>query len=98
GSCRVATEAVRHSLARKPAYYPLFMHQDLLFRAIAEREPQNEAQRGDFEALKATLGKMPSDVKPNRSQIARILNSIPWAEGQEPFQSVVDARRILRQA
>jgi hypothetical protein len=54
------------------------------------------ADKDDYAALEASISAVPSDVQLNSSTVQRALESIPWTDGREPFQLVIDAKKILR--
>ena len=79
--------------------YPLLMRDSYVLGEINRELPRANAK--DTEGLRelaASVQAVPNDLIPNATQAARALASMPWASGQEPLQSAVQARQILEGA
>lgn len=95
GVCNDSVAVIEHAMTGKNLTYPLLMQDDMLLPELQERIQKGGPDTASFERLVETVNTLPSDMVTNETSFARAASSIPWAEGQEPFQSSVDARRIL---
>ncbi len=96
GVCNDSVAVVQHAVTGKTDIYPLVMRDSILMNDIERR--LGDANRRDdpvYKKLAKSIDAVPSDVQPNPSAKARAAASIPWKAGSEPFQAVVDARKIL---
>ncbi len=96
GVCNDSVAVVQQAVTGNATQYPLLMNDDVLLGELKKRLSDGD-RTGDatYRDLKKAIGELPSDTKPNPSAQRRALSSIPWSDGKEPFQSTVDARRIL---
>jgi hypothetical protein len=98
GVCMDSVAVVRHAMTGKIDYWPLVMRDELLMPQVAARlNDKRKSDDDEFGKILKSIQAAPSDAVANETARARMLASIPWSEGQEPFQSVVDARRALQQ-
>ncbi|MEW5738416.1 MAG: hypothetical protein AB1938_05790 [Myxococcota bacterium] len=96
GVCNDSVAVVQQALTGKASQYPLLMKDSVLMGEIDKRlSDSNKADDATFKSLRNAIRDLPSDTRMTPSTKARALASLPWAEGKEPFQSSVDARRIL---
>ncbi len=96
GVCNDWNATIEQVMVGKADQYPLLMNDNTLVAAIKAK--LTDADTSDNEAvtkIRAAIYQLPSDVNANGSAQRRALASIPWPEGQEPFQSTVDARKTL---
>ncbi len=84
---------------RTPARYPLMMQDGVYTKALtgmlADGDSSDDARVRD---LLAAIAKVPSDTDLSdmgAAHRARLLASIPYPEGQEPFGSTIIAKKIL---
>lgn len=96
GVCNDSVAVVQQAVTGSASQYPLLMNDDVLLGELKKRLSDGD-RTGDatYRDLKRAIGELPSDTKPNPSAQRRALSSLPWAGGKEPFQSTVDARRVL---
>ncbi|MBL8919480.1 MAG: hypothetical protein JNJ54_11505 [Myxococcaceae bacterium] len=96
GVCNDSVAVVQQAVTGNASQYPLLMNDDVLLGELKKRLSDGD-RTGDatYRALKKAIIDLPSDTRPNPSAQRRALSSLPWTEGKEPFQSTVDARRIL---
>jgi len=87
---------IEQALTGHAHQYPLFMQDSTLTseieRHLSDADKSDDSQ---FKLLKKAMKALPNDLKPNATARERALSSIPWTAGQEPFQSTVEARKIL---
>lgn len=96
GVCMDSVAALRHAMTGKNDYWPLLMRDQLLRPQIEKRlSDQKKSDDDEYAALWKSMVAVPSDVVFDATAPARMLASLPWAEGREPFESVVLARRAL---
>jgi hypothetical protein len=96
GVCNDSVAVVQHALTGGVTAYPLFMRDALLLPEIDKRlADKNRSDDGTLKALRASIVAVPSDDAASTTAKERARVSIPWAPGQEPFQSTADARAIL---
>ncbi|GMU59977.1 MAG: hypothetical protein AMXMBFR34_17400 [Myxococcaceae bacterium] len=96
GVCNDSVAVVQQALTGKASQYPLLMKDSVLMGEIDKRlSDANRADDATFKSLRNAIKDLPSDTRMTPSTKARALASLPWTEGKEPFQSSVDARRIL---
>jgi hypothetical protein len=96
GVCNDSVAVVQQALTGKATQYPLLMKDSVLMSEIDKRlSDADKTDDATFTALRNAIKDLPSDTRHTPSAKARALASLPWAEGKEPFQSAVDARRIL---
>jgi hypothetical protein len=96
GVCNDSVAVVEQAMTGKAHEYPLVMKDATLLGELNRR--LGDADKTDdaaAQALKKAIGQLPSDVRQNATSRTRALSSLPWAAGQEPFASTVDARKIL---
>lgn len=96
GVCNDSVAVVQQAITGAATQYPLLMNDDVLLGELKRRLSDGD-RTGDatYRAIKKAIGELPSDTRPNPTAQRRALASIPWEGGREPFQSTVDARRIL---
>jgi hypothetical protein len=96
GVCNDSVAVVQQAVTGNASQYPLLMNDSVLLGELQRRLSDGD-RTGDatYRSLKKAIGELPSDARPNPSAARRALQSIPWESGREPFQSTVDARRIL---
>jgi hypothetical protein len=96
GVCMDTVEVLRHRMTGELQYWPLLMRDGLLSPEI-ERRLADGDRRDDpeYRRLLESMAAAPSDVQPNETARARMLSSIPWEAGREPFESIVRARQVL---
>lgn len=96
GVCNDSVAVVQQAVTGNATQYPLLMNDSVLLGELQRRLSDGD-RTGDagYRALKKAIGELPSDARPNPSAARRALESLPWESGREPFQSTVDARRIL---
>eukprot|EP00824_Muranothrix_gubernata_P004055 TRINITY_DN15222_c0_g1_i1.p1 TRINITY_DN15222_c0_g1~~TRINITY_DN15222_c0_g1_i1.p1 ORF type:complete len:531 (-),score=115.93 TRINITY_DN15222_c0_g1_i1:90-1526(-) len=79
--------------------YPLVMQQPFLLGEIKRRLEANsdDSNTGKYRALWKIIQETPNDLRggDQRDTLRRILASIPYKEGEEPFVSTVQARAIV---
>lgn len=96
GVCNDSVAVVEQAMTGKAHEYPLLMKDEVLLgelsRRLGDAEPSDDAL---CQSLQQAIKDLPSDVRQNSTSRARALASIPWTAGQEPFQSTIDARKIL---
>lgn len=96
GVCNDSVAVVQKAVTGHAGQYPLLMKDSVLMGEIDKRlGDANKADDASFKSLRAAIQELPTDTRMTPSTKARALASLPWAEGKEPFQSSVDARRIL---
>jgi hypothetical protein len=96
GVCNDSVAVVQQALTGKATQYPLLMRDSVLMGEIDKHlSDANHADDATFRTLRNAIRELPSDTRMTPSTKARALASLSWAAGQEPFQSTVDARRIL---
>lgn len=96
GVCNDSVAVVQQAITGQATQYPLLMKDSVLMGEITER--LSDANTGDDATLKTlrnAIRELPSDTRKTPSTAARALASLPWEAGEEPFQSSVEARRIL---
>ncbi len=96
GVCNDSVAVVQKALTGRVDQYPLLMKDSVVMGALERR--LGDADRSDdatFRSLRAAIRDLPSDTRMTPSTRARALASMPWVSGREPFQSSVEARRIL---
>ncbi len=96
GVCNDSVAVIEQAMTGKAHEYPLLMKDSTLLPELEKR--LSDGDRSDDAAirtLKKAIRDLPSDVRPNATLRERAKASIPWEPGQEPFQSTVDARKIL---
>lgn len=97
GVCMDSVAVVRHAMTGKIDYWPLVMRDELLLPQVAARlGDKKKSDDDEFGKILRSIQAAPSDAGFSDTARARMLASIPWSEGQEPFQSVVDARLALK--
>ncbi|MCA2978499.1 MAG: hypothetical protein INH37_09470 [Myxococcaceae bacterium] len=96
GVCNDSVAVVQQAVTGRATQYPLLMNDGVLLGELQRRLSDGD-RTGDagYRALRQAIAELPSDVRPNPSAARRALASLPWVAGREPFQSTVDARRIL---
>lgn len=96
GVCNDSVAVVQQAVTGNATQYPLLMNDDVLLGELKKRLSDGD-RTGDatYRSLRQAITDLPSDTRPNPSAQRRALTSIPWESGKEPFQSTVDARRIL---
>ena len=96
GVCNDSVAVVQQAVTGNATQYPLLMNDDVLLGELKKRLSDGD-RTGDamYRSLKKAITDLPSDTRPNPSAQRRALSSLPWAAGKEPFQSTVEARRIL---
>ncbi len=95
GVCNDSVAVVEQAITGHAEEYPLLMKDSSLMGEVQKRIANDPRDAADFKALKQAIKTLPSDATPNPSAGTRALQSLPWEKGNEPFQSTVDARRIL---
>lgn len=96
GVCNDSVAVVQQALLGRADQYPLLMKDELLYAEIQRHlSTAKGADKAAYRALLKAIKELPSDTKPNATMKRRALASIPWGAGQEPFQSTVEARKIL---
>lgn len=97
GVCNDSVAVVQRALTGKTAAYPLLMRDGTLMAELQERlSDKNKLDDPEYKAIGAAIKALPSDVKLNDTARERAREGgMPWDEGKEPFQHVVDARQIL---
>ncbi|MEW6432766.1 MAG: hypothetical protein AB1730_14775 [Myxococcota bacterium] len=96
GVCNDSVAVVQQALTGKADQYPLLMKDSVLMGEIDKRlGDSNTSDDATFKSLRNAIRELPSDTRKTPSTKARALASMPWPEGKEPFQSSVEARRIL---
>lgn len=96
GVCNDTVAIVQHATTGTTTAYPLLMRDALVNKELDARlSDQDLKDDADYGRLRQAVGEVPSDKTKNASQRSRAASALPWAEGQEAFQSSVDARRIL---
>lgn len=101
GVCNDTVSVVEKIVKGSVTAYPLMMQDDTLTGEIKRRlSDKTRSDDATLRTLLNTLPQVPSDDKvdntANSTQKQRILASMPWAAGQEPFACVTDARRICQ--
>lgn len=96
GVCNDSVALVEQAMTGAAHEYPLLMKDEVLLSELKNRlsdlvRRDDPAYRKLGEAIRA----LPSDVKSGPTTRQRALDSLPWAAGEEPFVSSVDARKIL---
>jgi hypothetical protein len=96
GVCNDSVAVIEQAVVGRADQYPLMMRDEVLFGELKKRL-SDEDHRDDatYQTLRAAIDAVPSDVHANATLRERALKSIPWAEGAEPFQSTIEARKIL---
>lgn len=96
GVCNDSVAIVQHALSGAATPYPLLMRDAMLATELQQRLADAD-QKDDprYAKLAASIAAVPSDDVPNPTARARALASLPWTEGQEPFESITRARQIL---
>ena len=98
GVCNDSVAVVQQAVTGRADAYPLLMKDSVLSDALNARlSDADKSVDATFRALRSAMRELPSDVRKNESQARRVLASLPWAAGREPFASSEDARRILSQ-
>lgn len=97
GVCNDSVAVIEHAMTGRNLTYPLFMSDEALLPELTERMAAGSADSASYQRLIDSVNTLPSDDTPNASAQTRAAHSLPWAEGQEPFVSTADARRILNQ-
>ncbi|MCU0664843.1 MAG: hypothetical protein MUC50_21280 [Myxococcota bacterium] len=99
GVCNDSAAVLQQAVHGKVNSYPLFMNDELLNAEISKRlaasEDLSALDLKAYEALMLSIAKTPDDITRNRSTRRRLLTSLPWKPGTEPFYSTIDARRIV---
>jgi hypothetical protein len=96
GVCNDSVGVIQYASRRRTTAYPLFMRDATLAAELTARtEDGAERYHVEYARLKAAIAALPGDVEPNASAYGRAFESIPWANGEEPFQSTVEAKRLL---
>jgi len=96
GVCNDSVAVIEQATTGVAHEYPLLMKDSALTPELQRRLSDGDASDDALcKQLKKAIEDLPSDVRQNASSRARALASIPWAAGAEPFQSTVEARRIL---
>jgi hypothetical protein len=96
GVCNDSVAVIEQATTGKAHEYPLLMKDSSLTPELERR--LTDGDRSDdalCKKLKQAIRDLPSDVRQNASSRERAQASIPWTKGAEPFQSTVDARKIL---
>ncbi len=96
GVCNDSVAVIEQATTGAAHEYPLLM-KDSTLGAELERRLSDPDTSDDAlcKSLKKAIADLPNDALQNGTSRARAQASIPWARGQEPFQSTVDARKIL---
>ena len=96
GVCNDSVAVVHQAMTGTAKEYPLLMKDELLLNELHKRLSDG-VRRDDpsYRKLAQAIRDLPSDTKPNATARDRALASMPWPAGQEPFQSSVEARKIL---
>ena len=96
GVCNDFNAVIEQGIQGKADQYPLLMNDSTLVAVIkAKLSDQDMSDNQVVGDIRGAIYQLPNDVKANSSAQRRALASIPWVEGQEPFQSTVDARKTL---
>lgn len=95
GVCNDSVAVIEQAMTGTAHEYPLLMNDSTLMGEVQRRIASDPRDAKDFQALKKAIVALPSDASPNASAASRALSSLPWAKGEEPFASTVDARKIL---
>jgi len=96
GVCNDSVAVVQQAVTGKASQYPLLMKDSVLMGEIDKHlSDANRADDATFRTIRSAIRELPSDTRMTPSTKARALASMPWTPGKEPFQSTVDARRIL---
>jgi hypothetical protein len=96
GVCMDTVAVVRHALTKKNDYWPLLMRDELLFPQMEKRLTDRKRSDDDeFARLLSSMKAVENDAYDNPTSAARMLSSIPWSKGQEPFPAIVLVRRLL---
>jgi hypothetical protein len=95
GVCNDSVAVIEQAMTGTAHEYPLLMNDSTLMGEVQKRIANDPRDSTDFQALKQAIVTLPSDATPNATAGSRALSSLPWAKGDEPFTSTVDARRIL---
>ena len=103
GVCNDSTAIIQQAVQGKINSYPLFMPDGVMAEELTGRMEESFYNSGsylDFLVywhLRQAVYQTPEDVRPTADSLVRLLTSFPWEAGDEPFYSVVDARRIISQ-
>jgi hypothetical protein len=95
GVCNDSIAVLQQALAGRVTAYPLLERDETLAQELGKHIAAGGPDADAFRTLAASLAAVPNDMTPNASARERALASLPWAPGEEPFQSAVDARAIL---
>lgn len=95
GVCNDSVAVIEHAMTGANLTYPLMMQDDVLMPELEERIDSGGPNQGLYERLLDSIEALPNDRFSNDSVRERALHSLPWAEGQETFQSSATARKIL---
>lgn len=96
GVCNDSVAVVQQAVTGSASQFPLLMNDDVLLGELRRRLSDRDRTGDDtYRLIRGAIKDLPSDARANPSARRRALESLPWAAGQEPFQSTVDARRIL---
>ena len=99
GVCNDSVAVVENAVTGKVTEYPLLMRDSFVLGEINRELPNANAKDAQgLRELASSVQAVPNDLTPNATQAARALASLPWAAGQEPLQSAVQARQILKGA
>jgi hypothetical protein len=97
GVCNDSVALVQHAINGRATPYPLLMRDESVTDMLKQlADGADAADRDDYAALEASIKAVPSDVELDSSTAQRALESAPWTDGNEPFQLVIDAKKILR--
>jgi hypothetical protein len=89
---------VQQALTGRVTMYPLLMRDETVLPELERRvKDPNNRDNSALKTLIASVHASPSDTVANDSQHARMLSSIPWATGSEPFASTEEARELLEE-
>jgi len=96
GVCDDSCGMIELMLGYETQMYPFMIEKQLIVPEILRRIGKHDANEGMYYSMLKALNDLPVDWEGlNKSSVKRALQSIVWAPGKEPWQCVVDARRIL---
>lgn len=100
GICNDSVAIVQMALKGRVNSYPLLMEDEQYLGEINSRLELSLEELTPLDSkihliLKRAIEQTPQDIEPSLSQIERILTSLPWKKGREPFYSAVEARSII---
>lgn len=95
GVCNDSVAVVEQALLGRADQYPLLMRDATLLGELKQRLDTPGRDHADYATLRKAIEALPNDSQNNPTRRERALKSIPWADGEEPFTSTVDAKKIL---